>query len=179
MKRMTFEIGGTTTHVTMDPRDGSPLAEAKRGGIETWLRNPPKPPAYLTAETAILAMVTWIEALHAKITGPVPADVKLGWKAKADWARAWDAVSNPDVPQMYNAEMAAAGLVKYPDTQTFVARVIAKADIYEGVVADTEGLRTRVQDALEAESDPAQFEAILGAAQAEAMGMLTARGIGL
>lgn len=136
-------------------------------------------PKFPTAETAILAMVAWIEALHDKITGPVPKDVKLGWKAKADWAREWDAVSNPDVPQMYIDEMAAAGLVKYPDTQTFVTRVIANANVYEGVVADTEGLRTRVQDALEAESDPAQFEVILQAAQVEAMGMLAARGISL
>lgn len=132
-------------------------------------------PKFPTAQAAILAMVAWIEALHAKITGPVPKDVKLGWKAKADWARAWDASTNPDVPQMYVDEMAAAGTIKYPDTQTFVTRVIAKADVYEGVVADTEGLRGRVQDELEAESDPAQFEAILDAAQVEAMSMLAAR----
>lgn len=43
MERMTFNIDGTTTHVTTDPRDGSALIEEKRAGIEAWLNVPPAP----------------------------------------------------------------------------------------------------------------------------------------
>lgn len=147
-------------------------------------QEPPAPPAYPTAEAALLAMVAWIEQLHASITGPVPQDVKHGWKAKADWARAWNTDNSIAVPQIYTDEMTVAGTAKYPSVQSFVDRVIAKADIYEGVVADTEGLRTKTQDLIEAEAakatpDPHQYEVILQAAQAEAVQLADLRGITL
>lgn len=151
---------------------------------------PPAPPAYPTLQAALLAMVSWIEALHASITGPVPQDVKHGWKAKADWARAWDADNAIAVPQTITDEMAAAGDT-YRDqngdlsVQLIVPKIIAKADIYEGVLADTEGLRTKTQDELEAaeadtaNTDPFKFDTILAARQAEAVQMAAARGISL
>lgn len=145
---------------------------------------PPAPPTYPTADAALLAMVAWVEALHASVTGPVPQDVKFGWKAKADWARAWDADNSIPVSDIYTDEMTVAGTAKYPTVQSFVDRVIFKADIYEGVVADTEGLRSRTQDLIEAEAakptpDPHQYEVILQAAQVEAAQLAAARGINL
>lgn len=141
------------------------------------------PPAFPTAEAAIVAMVNWIEGLHAKITGPVPQDVKFGWKAKADWARAWDADNSVATPQTILDELTAAGDI-YANQQALVSVIIVKANLYEGVIADTDGLRSKTQDLIEAEAtkpspDLQQYGVILAAAQAQALTMLQGRGISL
>ena len=151
---------------------------------------PPAPPTFSSANAAVLAMVDWINALLAQITGPVPADVKHGWPAKAAWARAWDADNSTPVPPTITAEMTAAGDTYRNgqgdlDASLIAAKIIANADVYEPVIAETDGLRSETQDllrALEADTsntDPFKFDKALASAQAKAIAMAAARGINL
>jgi hypothetical protein len=107
-------------------------------------------------------MITRIEQLHASITGPVPQDIKHGWKAKADWARKWNADNTMSVPQNIIDEINAAEEI-YPDLQTLVDKIITNADKYESILAVTQGLLSKMKNELkrvETNTNPFKFDQI-------------------
>lgn len=133
-------------------------------------------PTFQTADAAKLAMIAWIDGVTAKITGPVPADERLSWTEKETAARAIVA-STADQRQtdLIGAEAAITG----ETVSDLAAKIIAKADVYRAVVARIAGLRRATAAALDAESDPANYETILAAAQSQAVAMAAQLGITL
>jgi hypothetical protein len=57
------------------------------------------------------------------------------------------------------------------------AKIIAKADVFEAVISRTTGLRVKLDDQLEAESDPYMYEAILEAGKSQALSLASEIGV--
>lgn len=144
-------------------------------GIPKWVHTlEDVPPVYATAEEAYEAMIAWVDAFNRTVTGPVPADEKLAWVYKDAAARAIDA-GTADAAQLalIDAEAAITGETR----EDLAAKIIVKSNLYRQVVAAVSGLRRKTGAAIDAASDPYQYEAILAAAQAEAAALATSLGL--
>lgn len=144
-------------------------------GVPKWVHTlEDVPPTYATAAEAHEAMIAWADAFNKTVTGPVPADEKLAWVYKDAAARAIDA-GTADAGQLalIDAEAAITGETR----EALAATIIAKSDLYRQVVAAVSGLRRKTGAAIDAASDPYQYEAILAAAQAEAAALAESLGL--
>lgn len=134
----------------------------------------PPPPAYPTADAAKAAMIQWASDFMASVTGPVPIDERLSWDAKEAAARAYVA-ETADAAQtaMIDGEAAITGEVP----ADLAAIIIARADTFRAVVSRVAGLRRKTIAAIDAVTDPADYEVALAAAKAEAITLAAALGI--
>ena len=123
-------------------------------------------PAYTTVGEAKAAMVGWIEDLMAQITGSVPKFERESWPVKAAAARAHIAgTARPDQTAMITVEANQSART----VDELAAVIVARADAYETVIARAAGLRVTLDSALEAETDPVNYETILLDGKAQAM----------
>ncbi|MEM1149760.1 MAG: hypothetical protein AAGI03_04275 [Pseudomonadota bacterium] len=147
------------------------------------------PPTYPTEESAIAAMIAWCEEAEAIITGPVSRGEQDSWPAKSAEARAWQAVhdhntanpgdvqSYPDTP-ILDAELSLTQTMG-ETMEELVGRVIARSDGITRITGLIAGLRRTTKAALAAEPDPANYQAILQAAQAQAITLAADEGFTL
>lgn len=145
------------------------------GGVPKWVHTLEDiPPTYATAEEAKAAMIAWADAFNATVTGPVPADEKLAWVYKDAAARAIDAGGGePDQLALIDAEAAITGETR----ADLAAKIIERSNLYRQVVAAVSGLRRKTGAAIDAASDPYNYDAILAAAQAEAEALAASLGL--
>lgn len=132
------------------------------------------PPKYPNLDSARAAMVAFVDGFLIKITGAVPEYERASWPAKAEAARAYEAgTARPDQAAMIANEATSSGR-----TDAAVASVIvARADQYQEIIAHTAGLRVKTDLALEAVTDPNDYETVLVAAQADAIALAQSLGI--
>ena len=126
------------------------------------------PPAFATADAAKAAMVAWIDEFTAGVTGAVPKDEKLSWDAKEAAAKAHQAgTADAEQTALLQGEADLTG-ESLADLST---AIITKATTFRTVVSKVAGLRRAMGTAIDAESDPYNYETILvnGKTQAEAM----------
>ena len=137
---------------------------AEGGSIDPYIA----PPAYATADAAKAALVAWIDEFTAGVTGAVPKDEKLSWDAKEAAAKAHQAgTADAEQTALLQGEADLTG-ESLADLST---AIITKATTFRTVVSKVAGLRRSMGVAIDAESDPYQYEIILnnGKTQAEAM----------
>lgn len=110
------------------------------------------------------ALLARIEAVTAGITGAVPLAEMLSWAAKEAAARACaGAGATAEQAALITGEAAVTG----EDPAALVARIIAKADAYRGVIAALTGLRRRGIGAIAAAESPAALAAVMQAIGAQ------------
>lgn len=131
-------------------------------------------PKYPDANSAKAAMVEWITSFTQSVTGPVPIDERLSWDAKEAAARAYVA-QTADLSQTAMIEDEAAITGEVP--AALAAIIIAKADVFRAIAAKVAGLRRKTITAIDAVTDPANYEVVLVAAKAEAVTLAASLGI--
>ena len=152
-------------------RPATPHEEAMLIAVQEEVQNKPK---YPDADAAKAAMVEWIAGFTAAVTGPVPVDERLSWDAKEADARAYIAeTATAAQTAMIEDEAAITGEVP----ADLAAIIIAKADTFRAVVARVAGLRRKTIAAIDAVTDPADYETVLLAAKDEAEAMAASLGI--
>ncbi|HEX9857222.1 MAG TPA: hypothetical protein VGA75_02630 [Paracoccaceae bacterium] len=113
------------------------------------------------AQAALLAR---IEAVAAGVTGAVPLAEMLSWAAKEEAARAHaEARATAGQAALITGEAAVTG----EDTAALVARIIANADAYRGVIAVLTGLRRRGIGEIAAADSPEAVAAVMQAIGAQ------------
>jgi hypothetical protein len=138
------------------------------------LEQPAPPPKYPSADAAKSAMVEWIAAFTASVTGPVPIDERLSWDAKEAAARAYVATTADTLQAaMIEGEAAVTG----EDPATLAAIIIVKADAFRAIAAKVAGLRRKTVTTIDAVKDPADYEVVLLTAKAEAVVLAASLGI--
>ncbi len=152
-------------------RDATPEEEAAILATQAAAAAVPK---YPDADAAKSAMVEWITAFTASVTGPVPIDERLSWDAKEAAARAYIA-QTADAAQTAMIEDEAAITQEVP--AELAAIIIAKADVFRAIAAKVAGLRRKTVTAIDAVTDPAIYEVVLVAAKAEAVTLAASLGI--
>ena len=138
-----------------------------------WVPGPPQP-VYPDLETALAAMLTWINGFAASLTGPMPEAEVRSLPVKAAAARAYLAASaTAEQTAMLQAEADLTGEV----LADLAAEIAANADRDDQVNARISGLRRALKVQLEAAADPFAFEAILEAGKLQALAMAAELGI--
>jgi hypothetical protein len=136
------------------------------GPIPGNLTKLPPQPQPITAKQTIITMNNWIEDVLNGIAGHVPQTEKISWAVKAAEARAY--ISDNTLPTpLIDTEYSVSG-AKYPSKLALAERIVAKATLYEAVVAITAGLRNKYSDLILAEPDDSRYDYILQQAQQEA-----------
>ena len=126
---------------------------------------PPPPDKYPDIQSARVAMVGYVDALTKQITDDYPASEVASWGSKAEAARAVDAgTARADQTAMIQNEADITGRT----LALQASAVIAKADLFEAVIAKASGLRQAVDIALVAANTSAERDAILQSAMAQA-----------
>ena len=116
------------------------------------------------------AMVGWIAAFLSQFTAGVPDDEVKSWSRKADAARAHLAGT---AQPMILAEAAITG--ENPDA--LAAKIVAKADAFELIMASVTGLRRVTEAAISAATTPEEVSAALAAAQKTALSLAAQMGL--
>lgn len=134
----------------------------------------PALPVYSDLEAARAAMVSWIDGFMAQITGKVPDYERASWPTKADAARAFiDGSARPDQTALIAAEASTSN-----QTNADVAnKIAARANAYQTIIGEATGLRITLEAALEAATDPFEYETILANGKVQAATLATAHGI--
>ena len=167
----------TSAHVICDQL-GEVTVESKDGGlvwsdfllaVEDGLEVSPyvRPPAFATKAAAIMAMLGFIEKLSDEITGKRPLAEKLSWPTKLMIAKEYLANQSGEVPVMIATEAALRETTPAELAQLIVDKGLAFAAASSAIA----GLRAKTEAALEAVTDPYDYETVLTAAatQAEAL----------
>ncbi|MCA0905131.1 hypothetical protein LCM27_01825 [Ruegeria marisrubri] len=137
------------------------------------LTQKPVLPVYADLTAARAAMVAWIDGFLAKITGMVPQYERESWPTKAAAARAFTAGNaRPDQVNMINNEAQTSGRT----AAAVAAIIVARADTYQEIISKAAGLRVSLDQQLEAEADPLNYETILLNGQGQAKAMAKALG---
>lgn len=174
---MTRKGWTVSTALPVDPipagKEPVPGQAVMQGGVPVQALED-APPVYATAGEAHEAMIAWADAFNRTVTGPVPADEKLAWVYKDAAARAIDA-GTADAAQLALIDDEAA--ITGETREELAAKIIVKSNLYRQVVAAVSGLRRKSGAAIDAASDPYQYEVILAAAQAEAAALATSLGL--
>lgn len=132
------------------------------------------PPVYPDKDTAISAMISWINEVTLSITGNYPIDEKLAWSDKEAAALAF--IASTATASQANMLQNEANLTG--ETVSALALVIkAKAEAYKNIIGLVSGLRRKTEAAIAVEAakddpDPYQYEDILLQAKAEALPLL-------
>ncbi len=121
--------------------------------------------------TARNRMTDWLEVFLRQFTAGVPAAEIASWTRKSDAARAHlgGALAAP----MLLAEAALTG----ETTPVLAAKIAAKANAYEVIIARVTGLRRATLIAIDEATTPAAVEAALQAALQAATAMITELGL--
>jgi hypothetical protein len=160
------------------PKDGRPrnwvvsevpppegLAQWSNGGWLLLDARPSPPDVYPNVETARAAMLGFINTLTSKITDQYPAAEVSAWPSKAEAARAVIAdTARADQTAMIQDEADLTGATLADQA----AAIVAKAEVFEAIVAKVSGLRQATDAALVAATTSLEREAVLDAAQAQA-----------
>lgn len=125
------------------------------------------PPAFDSLLDAKAAMIKWIEQLEMSITGERSLGEKLSWPTKLVVAKEYLANQAGDVPAMIATEAALRETTPVELAELIVAKGMAFAAASSAIA----GLRAKTETALEAVTDPYDYEVVLAAAatQAEAL----------
>jgi hypothetical protein len=133
-----------------------------------------RPQKYPNVETARAAMIGFINALTAKITSQYPAAEVSAWPSKAEAARAVIAdTARADQTAMIQDEADLTGATLAEQA----AAIVAKAEVFEAIVAKVSGLRQATDAALVAATTSAEREAVLEKAEALAEALAAAYGL--
>lgn len=142
--------------------------------LRDWTPEDEAAPPYDSADSAVLALVAWIERFIAPLVAGTPASERLAWPTKEAAAAAYQAgTQNPAQAALIEGEAAIAG----EDPGDLADLILAKAETYRTAVAAISGMRRKVTAAIEAETDPAQYEVILDTAKSEAVQLATDLGL--
>lgn len=143
--------------------DGYPVA--------VWPAEPTQAETLAGAKTvAIQRMLLWITSFLSQFTAGVPDDEVKSWSRKAEAARAHLA----GTPQpMILAEAAITG----EDPKALAAKIAAKADAFELIMASVTGLRRATETAISAATTPEEVSKALTAAQETALSMAAKLGL--
>jgi hypothetical protein len=125
------------------------------------------PPAFATLSDAKAAMVKWIEQIEAGITGERSLGEKLSWPTKLMVAKEYLANQSGNVPAMIATEAALREITPVELAELIVAKGMAFAAASSAIA----GLRAKTEAALDAVTDPYDYQTVLTAAatQAEAL----------
>lgn len=136
---------------------------------------PPEPqPTYATATEARKAMVGWIDGLTAQILDQYPRAIQARWVVEEAAARAvkHDANEPDETLHIATPEQVALvtdeGAAKGRTPEEHADAIIANADAFRAISAEINKLFLATDAALQAETDPFQYEAILEAAKSQA-----------
>jgi molybdopterin synthase catalytic subunit len=160
--------------VTSDtpPPDG--LAQWSNGGWLLLDARPSPPDVYPDVETAREAMLGFINDLTKKITDQYPSAEVSAWPSKAEAARAVIAgTARADQTTLIQdeADLVGATLVDQ------AAAIVAKAEVFEAIVAKVSGLRQVTDASLVAATTSAEREAVLEKAEVLAAALAEAYGL--
>lgn len=135
---------------------------------------PAKPPTYATAADARAAMVAWIDRLTAQVMAGYPAAVQARWSVEEAAARAVKA-DTANAAQL--ALVTDEGTAKNRTPEQHADAIIANADRFHAIAGQINRLFLATDKALGEATEPAQFEAILDAAIAQAGPLAEAYGL--
>jgi hypothetical protein len=132
------------------------------------------PDLYPNTQSARAAMLGFIERLTYQVTSQYPKAEVSAWPSKAEAARAViaDTARDDQVALIQDeADIVGATLADQ------AAAIVAKAVVFEAIVAKVSGLRQATDAALVAATTSAEREAVLDAATVQAAGLATAYGL--
>lgn len=130
-------------------------------------------PAFPTKAEAQAVMLKWIEELSDEITGKRPLAEKLSWPTKLMVAKEYLANQAGDVPAMISTEAALRGSTPVELAELIVAKGLAFAAAASAIA----GLRAKTEAALDAVTDPYEYEVVLAAAAQEAQALKAQLGL--
>jgi len=131
-------------------------------------------PVFPTRDAAQTALIDWISSFEDRVTGKRSIGEKLSWIPKEAAAHAYKVDAASDAQKaVIDAEAGLLGITG----NALCDKIIAKADIYHPVAAQIAGLRGATEVALDAVTDPHDYEVVLAASQAQAQAV--ADGMGL
>lgn len=130
--------------------------------------------AKYTLESAKAMIVAYAEAFETHISGNVSIGEKLSWTVKEAAAEAYLAsTATADQTAMLQAEANQTG-----ESLTDLSNaILSNATMFRQIAGSIAGLRRATRVALEAESDPVNYTAILQNAQANADALATSLGL--
>ena len=145
-----------------------------------WLWNgetatpPLVPDIYPEDASARSAMLNFINTLTAQITSQYPAAEVSAWPSKAEAARAVIAgTARADQTTLIQDEADLVGTALAAQA----AAIVAKAEVFEAIVAKVSGLRQATDAGIVAATTSAEREAVLDAAKAQATTLAAAYGL--
>ena len=132
------------------------------------------PPLYLTADQARLAMTSWINNLTGQIQDEYPDVVQKGWEAEEAMAIAFEAGTiTPEQTAILSDDAKAKG--RKPAEHA--SRILHKATAFRSIALRTRTLWLATDKALEAATDPSEYEGILATAIEQAAPLAAAYGL--
>lgn len=179
MKYAIIEDGKVVNIAKADRPLASNWVEAGAAKIgDSWdgetFTGPPKPLPYATAAEAKAAMVNWIDGLTAQVMDQYPRAVQARWPIEEAAARAVKAdTATQDQTDLVTNEGAAKGRTPTEHADA----IIANADRFRAIADQINTLFLATDKALTDATDPAEYEAILNGAIAQAAPLATAYGL--
>lgn len=163
--RFVVNPGGAEVVVSLDPAREDPNAPA----LLAWLRQnkaaPYQPGLDEVRAAALQDMAAWIERFTGQFTAGVPAAELASWPVKAQAARAHLA---GDPQPLIEAEAAITG----EPADDLARKVLAKAAMYEAIIARVTGLRRATEAGIQAAGSPEAVRQALDGALAAAGQMI-------
>jgi len=133
-----------------------------------------RPQRHPNTEAARAAMLGFINDLTAQITSQYPAAEVSAWPSKAEAARAVIAgTARADQTTLIQDEADLIGATLTAQA----AAIVAKAEVFEAIVAKVSGLRQATDAGIVAATTSAEREAVLDAAKAQAATLAAAYGL--
>lgn len=130
---------------------------------------------YKTQDDARDAMIAWIDGLTAQVEAKYPAVVRQLWPEEEEMALAYlSETESPDQLEYLTEDALRKGRTPAEHAQ----RILEKAQAFRGIAVMTRRLFLATEYAIEANSEPAVFEAILESAIEEAAPIAAAYGLG-
>lgn len=124
----------------------------------------------------IARMLAWAGDFMARFTADTPADERLSWDAKEQAARA-QVAGTADAQQV--ALLEAEATITGETVDNLALLILANAELFRAVVGRVSGLRRVTRDAIMAAQTPESVQAVLDAAQEQALAMAADLGIAL
>lgn len=147
-----------------------PIADRDGRPFQTWMYEP----QYASASAARAAMVQWIDRLTAQVMSQYPVAVQTRWHIEEAAARAVKAGTATTAQlELVSSE----GTVKGRTPEQHADAIVGHADRFHAISAEINKLFLATDAALEAATDPAQYEAIFDAAMAQAAPLAEAYGL--
>lgn len=149
-------------------------ATGERTVDPVWV-NPANGPLYLSYAEASATMTEWINALTGKIQNLYPVVVQKNWEDEEAMAAAFMA-GTANAQQL--ATVTADGAAKGRTPSEHATRILENAHQFRGIAEQTRRLWLATDKALADVTDPADYEIVLAAAQAQAAPLAEAYGLG-